>query len=129
LESLDCAAPDRLRGHVDPHLPLITCDSDSQTKYVLNPSFLTGTEVADATAHPNNVGAGWVVTLSFTSNGTKAWADFTSANVGKQVALVLDGSVLSAPVINEPIFAGETEISGRFTQEQARQLADRLASR
>ncbi|MDZ4655542.1 MAG: protein translocase subunit SecD [Coriobacteriia bacterium] len=63
------------------------------------------------------------VTLGMDPTGTKAWADFTSTNVGKQVVIVLDGIVQSAPVVNEPILTGDTQISGSFTAEEAKRLA------
>lgn len=52
----------------------------------------------------------------------------TAANVGKPLAIVLDGKVLSAPVINEPITGGQAQLSGGFTQESANQLAIALQS-
>jgi SecD/SecF fusion protein len=68
------------------------------------------------------------VTLTMDSAGTKAWADYTTANKGKQVAIVLDGVVQSAPSINEPILTGDTEITGGFTIEEATYLATVLQS-
>jgi preprotein translocase subunit SecD len=66
---------------------------------------------------------GPIVTLSMNSAAQSAWAKFTTANVGKQVAIILDGVVKSAPVINEPILSGDTQISGKFTADEAKQLA------
>jgi preprotein translocase subunit SecD len=54
--------------------------------------------------------------------GTDKWREYTTANVGKQVAVVLDGVVQSAPVVKEPITGGQTSISGKFTAEQAKNL-------
>ncbi len=54
------------------------------------------------------------------------WADFTAANVGTQTAFVLDSQVVSAPEIQEAIPGGRTQITGRFTADSARQLANVL---
>lgn len=63
------------------------------------------------------------VDMQFNDKGTQVWAQFTSANVGKRVAVVLDGVVQSAPSINEPITGGQSQISGKFTADQAKRLA------
>jgi preprotein translocase subunit SecD len=67
--------------------------------------------------------------LSFTGTRGTIWADYTTAHVGNQVAFMLDGTMLSAPEIREPIVDGETRITGGYTRRQAQQLADWLASR
>ncbi len=64
-----------------------------------------------------------MVTLDFDSEGTQEWAALTSANVGKQVAIVLDGVVQSFPTINNAITSGQTEISGSFSEKDAKDLA------
>ena len=64
-----------------------------------------------------------VVTLKFNPEGAKKFADITSNNVGKRLAILLDGKVQSAPRIKEAIPSGEAVITGRFTIEQAQDLA------
>jgi preprotein translocase subunit SecD len=122
LLTLDCAARDPLRGYDDPTLPLVTCSQDGQEKYILGPSFLEGTEIASAQAVQNTTGVGWIVSLTFESQGASIWGEYTTNNVGKLVAFALDGEVVSAPRINQPIF-GQTQIEGQFSQEEAEQLA------
>jgi preprotein translocase subunit SecD len=122
LLTLDCAARDPLRGYDDPTLPLVTCSQDGQEKYILGPSFLEGTEIASAQAVQNTTGVGWIVSLTFESQGASIWGEYTTNNVGKLVAFALDGEVVSAPRINQPIF-GQTQIEGQFGQEEAEQLA------
>ena len=56
-----------------------------------------------------------VVSFRFDSLGARQFADITRANVGRPFAIVLDGKVLSAPVIREPIIGGSGQISGSFT--------------
>jgi preprotein translocase subunit SecD len=125
LSYLQCGVntPDPLRGNDDSTKPLIACDQQGQAKFILDKSFLDGTEISDATSGTDPNGAGYVVNLTFKSGGAKTWATYTSANVGKQAAFVLDSQVVSAPVINQAILGGNTQISGTFTQTQAADLA------
>ena len=122
LQALDCAATDPLRGYDDPTLPLVSCNQDGTEKYVLGPSFLEGTQISTAQAAQNSQGAGWVIDVTFKSDGAAIWGDYTSKNVGKNVAFVLDGEVVSAPTIQGPIF-GTTQITGQFSQAEAQNLA------
>ena len=64
-----------------------------------------------------------VVSLRFDSTGSRKFGDLTSKNVGKRFAIVLDGEVISAPVIREAITGGSGQISGNFTFETANDLA------
>ncbi|MFC0543857.1 SecDF P1 head subdomain-containing protein [Kutzneria chonburiensis] len=124
LEGLDCSAPDPLHAKDDPAKPLATCDQQGEMKYVLGPSFLDGSSIKSATAGQDQ--GRWTVTLTFTTAGAKTWSDYTGHNVGSQVAVALDGRVLSAPTINQQI-TGDTEISGSFTEQTAKDLAAALS--
>jgi len=121
---------DPLVGNDDPKLPLVACDQDATAKYILGPSFLSGTQISDANSGVNPQGVGYVVNLNFKSEGSRTWADYTTANVGKQAAFVLDTQVVSAPEIREAISGGSTTISGGgqggFTADEARSLAEVL---
>ncbi len=64
-----------------------------------------------------------VVSLQFNAEGAKKFAEITAANVGRRLAIVLDGKVQSAPNIKEAIPSGQAVISGRFNPEQAQDLA------
>ncbi len=66
-----------------------------------------------------------MVSLTFKPQGADTWGQYTTNNVGKNVAFVLDGDVVSAPTINQPIY-GQTQISGQFNQERAQQLTQVL---
>jgi len=68
------------------------------------------------------------VSMSMNSDGTKKWARLTKENIGKCVAIVLDNMVYSAPVVNDEIPNGTSRISGRFTPEMAKDLANVLKS-
>ncbi|MCA1662049.1 MAG: protein translocase subunit SecD [Novosphingobium sp.] len=69
-----------------------------------------------------------VVTIQFDSEGGAKFARLTTENVNRPFAIILDGKVLSAPNINEPIIGGTAQISGSFTVESANQLAIALRS-
>jgi protein-export membrane protein SecD len=68
------------------------------------------------------------VSLQFNDEGTKIFADITKANVGKTVAIYLDGQPISAPKVNEEIKAGQAVISGSFSPQEAKTLVGRLNS-
>jgi preprotein translocase subunit SecD len=69
-----------------------------------------------------------VVSITFDAQGGARFARLTTDNVNKPFAIILDGEVLSAPTINEPIYGGTAQISGGFTVETANQLAIALRS-
>lgn len=126
--SLNCTdnAKDPLVGNDLTDRPLVACGDKNTMKYLLEPEFLPGTEIADATSGYDTQNAQWVVSLNFKSAGAKIWADFTSANVQRQAAFVLDTQVVSAPTIQSAILGGQTQITGRFSQAEAKDLADVL---
>ncbi|MEI6352339.1 MAG: protein translocase subunit SecD [Candidatus Nomurabacteria bacterium] len=68
------------------------------------------------------------VIVNFNTEGTKMFADITKNNIGKQMAIYLDGNVVSSPVIQEEIPGGRATISGSFTTEEAKILVTRLNS-
>jgi len=86
-------------------------------------SFMTGAVVKDASVGQDPTTGKIEVNVTMNADGTKTWGEYTTANVGKQIAIVLDGVVKSAPVVNEPITGGQTAISGSFTPEEAKALA------
>ncbi|MGH3564981.1 MAG: protein translocase subunit SecD [Pseudonocardia sp.] len=122
LLTLDCGAPDPLQGYDDPALPLVACHDDGSMKYLLGPVFLEGTEIDTAASRQNQSGVGYVIDLTFTGAGAAIWGEYTTNNVGKNAAFVLDGEVVSAPEITQPIF-GATQITGQFSQAEAKELA------
>lgn len=69
---------------------------------------------------------GWGVSLRLTSEGAEKFGKITKDNVGRQLAIVLDGVVQSAPVINDAIYTGEASITGRFSEKEALTLASVL---
>lgn len=89
---------------------------------------LTGTDLKDAQASTNSQNGGNVVNLEFSDEGAKKFADLTTKNVGRTISILLDGEVLTAPVVREPILGGKAEISGQKTLEEAQNLAVVLRS-
>ncbi|SHL25596.1 preprotein translocase subunit SecD [Pseudonocardia thermophila] len=130
FDSFVCPADDPLRGFDDPNLPLITCDREGTTKYLLGPDptdpsalpLPQGTDIDTAQAQQDPNGLRWIINLTFKPEGAEKWAAYTAANVGNAVAFTLDGEVVSAPRIESAIF-GNTQISGDFTQKSATELA------
>lgn len=86
---------------------------------------LTGDQVASAKAGiiDQNGMKSYVVSLSFTDEGTKAFADATTANVGKRIAIIYDGTVYSNPVVREAITGGQCQIDGMTDFDEAENLA------
>ncbi|MGH3932028.1 MAG: protein translocase subunit SecD, partial [Pseudonocardiaceae bacterium] len=129
LAALNCTVPNPLRGNDDPNLPLVTCNQDgtAKYKYLLGPAFLSGERIVNASSGPSTTGAGYEVSLSFDREGEDIWGRYTARNVGSQAAFVLDTEVVSAPEIIGPIPPGQnTQITGQFTQVEAKNLADVL---
>jgi preprotein translocase subunit SecD len=83
---------------------------------------ITGSSLTSAEVRPDDQG-GWLVAFSLDSQGARVFGDFTGANVGKQLAIVLDDTVYSAPVIRSKIGEGRGQIEGNFTADSARDLA------
>ena len=88
---------------------------------------MTGKDLKDARAQVSQ-GNQAVVGLEFSDEGGKKFADLTARNVGKQIAIVLDGEVLTAPVVQEAITGGRAQISGSRNVEEAEHLAILLRS-
>lgn len=66
--------------------------------------------------------------MSMNTDGARRWAQLTKQNIGKSIAIVLDGYVYSAPNVNNEITGGNSQITGHFTPEQAKDLANVLRS-
>jgi preprotein translocase subunit SecD len=82
-----------------------------------------GADLTDARAVTDQQTGQWVVNFTFNAVGARRFADITRANVGRPFAIVLDGKVISAPVIREPITGGRGQISGSFNAQSASDLA------
>jgi preprotein translocase subunit SecD len=129
FQATQCNKDDILASNDDPTLPLVTCSTDHKAAYLLGPSIISGDQIEKATSGMNQQGMGYVVDVQFKPAAASAWADFTAAHIGTQTAFTLDSEVVSAPVIQEAIPGGRTQITGGdppFTEMTAHQLANVL---
>ena len=89
---------------------------------------LDGGVVTDARVQYGNTGGNPEVSMSMNGEGASVWARMTGDNIGKQIAIVLDGMVYSYPMVNSKIEGGSSQITGNFTLEEAEDLANVLKS-
>lgn len=137
FDTIDCAALDELGTNIAPvDEPLVTCDVDGIVKYILGPVEVEGASITNATAGLIASQTGvttteWGVNIEFDALGTQQFRTVTERlitfqGIQNQFAIVLDGSVISAPRTLAAITNGQPQISGSFTQETAQVLADQL---
>ncbi len=133
LLNLDCTSDvSRQGGRPDnPEKWIVTCDREGTAKYLLEPAFIKGTSITNATAELAQGGAGWVVNLEFDGEGADALSEISNRLVSlpapqNQFGIVLDGLVVSAPYFQQPINDGRAQISGNFSPEEAKNLAQVL---
>ena len=132
--SLDCSKPENRQGTGadDATAVLVACDRAGGAKYILGPAEVLGRQVSKASAGlDTQAGSAWFVSLTFDNEGTAAFGALTARVTSlpeptNQVAIVLDGLVVSAPRINEAIPSGNAQITGNFTQLEAQDLANVL---
>ena len=132
--ALDCTKAENLQGSGtdSPTDTIVGCDRAGQNKYILAPAEVLGRQISKASAGIDTQGgSAWYVMLTFNGEGTKAFGSLTArvtslATPLNQVAIVLDGLVVSAPRITEAIPSGNAQITGSFTQLEAQDLANVL---
>jgi len=98
------------------------------TNVFFEPTDLTGRYLKKATLSFDQISGESRVIIDFTKEGKDIFSDITREHVGRTLAIFLDGSPVSLPVIREEITGGSAEISGRFTPEEAKLLVGRLNS-
>ena len=137
FQALDCAKPGVLDKVVDdPAKPLVTCSDDGMEKFILGPVEVRGDEIKDAVAGYQPLSNGQPSTtveiaLSFNGTGTKNFGNVTKRLVSleeprNRFAVTLDSKVLTAPTAQAAILNGQASITGGFTIESARELANQL---
>lgn len=138
--ALDCTAEENLTGGSaatgDAAAAVVACDQTGTVKYVLGPVEVQGADIDSAASglrplQTGGVSNEWIVTLDFNAAGTTAFRAVTTRlqpleAPRNQFAMVLDGLVITAPTVNDPITNGSAEISGSFTRETAATLARQL---
>ncbi len=100
----------------------VVAKADEGRFYLLGKVLVGGKDLVDARTQYDNLGRA-VVAISFSSEGAKLFDAATAENIGRQIAIVLDGVVISAPVVQERITGGNAQISGRFTAAEASRLS------
>jgi len=127
----DCTDPENTPATEPADQPLITCQNDGTAKYILGPVELDGSSISDASNGLNTQNNQWAVNIVFDGEGTDTFGKISQRLYGataplNQFAFVLDGSVLSAPSMNAVILDGKPQITGNFTQDTSKVLADQL---
>nr|WP_197981240.1 protein translocase subunit SecD [Frigoribacterium sp. CFBP 8754] len=130
-----CAADNDLATAPDDE-PLVTCSTDGTSKFILGPVEVQGSDISDATnglatdSQGNSTNT-WAVNLEFNGQGSRKFSDVTSRLVTlqapqNQFAVTLDNQVITAPSANAAITDGKAQITGSFTQDTSKTLADQL---
>ncbi|WP_030560449.1 protein translocase subunit SecD [Streptomyces aureocirculatus] len=135
LDCTDKKARAKVKEGIKPSDPVVACGENKNgwDKFILGPSEVNGKEVDDAKAVYDTQGAaGWKVTMNFSKTGTKQFADITGKLASKQppqneFGIVMDGEVVSAPYVSQALTTGDAEISGSFSQDEAKDLANILS--
>ena len=89
-------------------------------------TIMTGSDLDSVNVSQDTLGANYIINFVLKSNGSKIFAEHTSANTGKYLTILLDKQVISSPIINDAITGGQGSISGRFTYESANAFAIQL---
>ena len=98
-------------------------DNAAQRVAVIRHADVDGADLTNASPGQDTQTGGWSINFTFNSVGARRFGDVTRANVGHQLAIVLDNKVISAPVIQSVIAGGQGQITGSFTAQQATDLA------
>nr|WP_261623707.1 protein translocase subunit SecD [Nesterenkonia sp. GX14115] len=132
--SRDLSVADRQDAETDE--PLVTCDPETGMKYILGPVEVPGDHISGADFGTEQSQSGmstgrWAVTINFDSDGTDMFRESTTRlvnlpDVRNQFAIVLDGHVISAPRTQAAITDGRPQITGDFTEDEARNLSEQL---
>ncbi len=135
LAGLRCADID-LEADVDPDLPLVTCDREGSVVYLLAPAIITEDGVAGAEGDYIPDRGENIVQIELTDQAAQVWSDYTREQAlelggdGRQVGITVGPVVASAPqIVGHTPVGSDTSITGDFTLDEARQLAETLTPR
>jgi len=137
FDELDCATAFREPGQIDdPTVPLVTCDRNGYSKFILGPVEIDGATISDASngTVQSSTGAStntWAVNLDFNDIGSAAFSTVTQRlfpleQPRNQFAITLDGFVITAPTTQAVITNGSAQITGSFDKDTSKVLADQL---
>jgi protein-export membrane protein SecD len=120
----DSVTPTDIAAGRIPPRRLVLPNSDTGLSLALfQTADVTGDMITDASAQPNPDGGAFQVSFAFDSRGQRRFADVTRENIGRRFAIVLDEQIISAPTIQTPILGGSGRITGRFSPQEATELA------
>ena len=140
-EAKDCTASSNEEAAQDPSKAVVACSKDGTEKYILGPVELNGSSISNASYSQETTGNGvttgrWAVNIEFNSEARDTFRDVTArlneirgtnpSDPRARFAIMLDGKVLSSPVSQAVIADGKPQITGNFTEQEAKQLADQL---
>ena len=141
-EAKDCtAARSEDADSADPTKPMVACSADGKEKYILAPVERNGSDISTASHTQETSGQGvttgrWAVTIQFNDAAREKFQNITSrlnairaqnsSDARARFAIMLDGKVLSAPISQAVISDGKPQITGKFTEQEAKALADQL---
>ena len=141
-EAKDCtAARNEDTDSADPTKPMVACSADGKEKYILGPVELSGSDISTASHSQETSGQGvttgrWAVNIQFNDAAREKFQNITSrlnsiraqnaSDARARFAIMLDGKVLSAPISQAVISDGKPQITGNFTEQEAKALADQL---
>lgn len=137
FDELDCTTAFREPGQIDdPTVPLVTCDRNGFSKFILGPVEIDGANISDASngTVQSSTGAStntWAVNLDFNDVGSAAFSTVTQRlfpleQPRNQFAITLDGFVITAPTTQAVITNGSAQITGSFDKDTSKVLADQL---
>lgn len=137
FDELDCTTAFREPGQIDdPTVPLVTCDRNGFSKFILGPVEIDGANISDASngTVQSSTGAStntWAVNLDFNDVGSAAFSAVTQRlfpleQPRNQFAITLDGFVITAPTTQAVITNGSAQITGSFDKDTSKVLADQL---
>ncbi len=121
----------------NPNAQIVSCGTENGVlyKYALNTSPVLGKDIKSATAGLSSTSVNWLVNVSFKPHGSSAWGTLTTnmfnkygtSSANDEIAMVLDGEVISAPIVEGAMNTGTAQITGSFTENQATTLANQLS--
>lgn len=124
--STTTAAPDATAtATTDPNQPTPTAEANQPPATIYN-TVMTGADLKEAHVATDSLGQP-AVSFTLSDKGAKIFSDYTSTHTGQYLGIVLDKTVISAPVVNTPITDGTGIIQGKFTAEEANKLAIQLS--
>jgi hypothetical protein len=103
--------------------------SDAEgTEYTVDAPFMTIERIERGSVEFAS-GGQWVISLEMTETDGRAFGDWTTDHVGEQAAMVIDGEVLFAPTIQGAITDGRVQVSGNYTQDEAKDILDKITGK